>query len=474
VASDPPTPEEGAIKRVVILGAGLAGLAAAQALSEAGLRVLVLERKSVAGGRASSFVAQDSEEEVDNCQHVLMRCCTNLLHFYQQSGVADRIRWFDRLTFLEPSGRRSVLRGSRLPAPFHLFPSFFRSRFLSRADKQAIARAMMAMLKREGDSASQSMTALDWLLSQRQTPRAIDRFWRVILVSALNEEPERCAAAYAWQIFRLGFLGHRRAFEMGVPAVPLRDLYDPCVERIHASGGEVRFRQLVRAIDTGMNGHVTGARLDDGTLVPADYVISAVPFEAVPGLLPESWADHALFRSCRQLEASPISAVHLWFDRQVTSMEHAVLLDRTLQWMFNKTRNYERSADAGSYLGLVVSASRDWLSRPRREILATAEREVRESFPAAREARLVKSAVIKEARATFSATPSADGLRPPAETPLRGFYLAGDWVQTGWPATMEGAVRSGYHAAERILAAEKRPARVLQPDLPWESVLGKA
>ena len=158
----------------------------------------------------------------------------------------------------------------------------------------------------------------------------------------------------------------------------------------------------------------------------------------------------------------------------MTALDHAVLLDRPIQWMFNKTRNYGRAENDGSYLGLVVSASREWLRQPRREILACAEQEVREAFPQAAGARVVKSAVIKEARATFSATPGIDALRPEPETPLPGLLLAGDWVRTGWPATMEGAVRSGYQAAERILAAEGRPVSLVQPDLPWESVVGRA
>lgn len=455
----------------MILGAGLAGLAAAAALQDAGFQVTLFERKSIPGGRASSFPAQESGEEVDNCQHVLMRCCTNLWHFYGGVGVQERIRWYDSLTFLEPGGRASVLRGSRLPAPFHLLPSFFRARFLDRRDKLGIARALMRMLRPGLDKGLEERTAAEWFRALGQTRRALERFWGPVLVSALNEEVERCSAAYARQIFRLGFLAHPKAYEMGVPAVPLRELYEPAVRSIEAKGGTVRFRQAARALEMNGGGRVAGVRLADGSLAPADYVVSALPFEAVPEILPGQWGEHAFFAGCRRLEGSPISAVHLWFDRDVTPLDHAVLLDRPIQWMFNKTRNYGR-ADGGSYLGLVVSASRDWLRRPRGDILDIAEREVRQAFPGAAEASVVKSAVIKEARATFSAVPGVDDLRPTTETPLPGFLLAGDWVRTGWPATMEGAVRSGYQAAEQILAAEGRPARLLQPDLPWTSVVG--
>jgi zeta-carotene desaturase len=456
----------------VILGAGLAGLAAGMTLADAGFAVTVLERKSIPGGRASSFFAQDSGEEVDNCQHVLMGCCTNLQDFYRRAGVEERIRWHHRLSFLEPNGRISVLHASRLPAPFHLLPSFFRARFLGPSDKRAVASALMRML-RPAQARLEGMTALAWLQEQRQTTPAIERFWRVVLVSALNEELERCSAAYARQIFRLGFLANRRAYEMGIPAVPLSDLYDPCVRRIQAAGGEVHFRQVARALELDPAGAVRGVRVNDGEPVPADYVVSALSFEAVPGLLPGAWAEHPHFQGCARLEPSPISAVHLWYDREVTAMDHAVLLDRPVQWMFNKTRNYSRE-NGSSYLGCVVSASREWLSWPRGRIVETTEQEIRAAFPAAAPATLLRSAVIKEARATFSASPGVDALRPAPATPIPRFYLAGDWVRTGWPPTMEGAVRSGYQAAEQILAAEGRPQRFLLPELAWESMVGSA
>lgn len=451
----------------MVIGAGLAGLAAATALVERGFSVQVLERKSIPGGRASSYDAQDTGETVDNCQHILMRCCTNLWQFYGRAGVQDRIRWIDRLTFLEPNGRRSVLGGSRLPAPFHLMPSFFRLSFLGPADKWAVANALMGMLRSTGPKPDCSM--LDWLRATRQTPRAISRFWAPILVSALNEEPKRCSARYAFKIFREGFLAHPHAFEMGVPQVPLRDLYGPCVQQLQEAGGEVRFRSVVRRIRT-ENDRVTGVELDGETL-PADYVVSAVSFDVMANLLPGAEAD-PFFSRFPRIESSPISGVHLWWDREVTDMGHAALLDRQVQWMFNKTQDFTRGAK-GTYMGLVVSASRDWLRRSRGEILEIAEREIRESFPGTRGASVVKSAIIKEARATYSVTPGIDDLRPTTETPVRSLYLAGDWVQNGWPSTMEAAVRSGYRAAESILTAEQRPARVLVPDLPVTALVGK-
>ena len=461
-----PRREGTAIKRVAVIGAGLAGLAAASALAERGFRVTLLERKSIPGGRASSYDAQDTGETVDNCQHILMRCCTNLWQFYGRAGIQEKIRWTGRLHFLEPNGRQSVLQGSRLPAPFHLMPAFFRLRFLGPADKWGVANGLMGMLRSAGPKADAPM--IDWLHATRQTHLAIERFWRPILVSALNEEPERCSARYAFQIFRQGFLAHPQAYEMGVPRVPLRELYGPCVESLRKQGAEVRFRSVVRRIAC-EGGRITGVELD-GETVPADYVVSAVDWDVAREILPGALGEGSS-RRWEGMEPSPISAVHLWWDRPVTEMESAALLDRQVQWMFNKTRDFGRG-DGGTYMGLVVSASRDWLPRGRREILEIAEREVRESFPGTRGAQVVKSAVIKEAKATYSPAPGIDDLRPEPETPLPNLFLAGDWVRNGWPATMEAAVRSGYIAAERVLAAEGQAEAVLAPELPWQALLG--
>ncbi len=425
----------------------------------------LLEGKSIPGGRASSYEAQDTGEPVDNCQHVLMGCCTNLLQFYEHAGVRDRIAWIDAIRFLATDGNHSVLRASRLPAPFHLMPSFFRLGFLSASDKVAIGSALFSLL---APAPPRDEPLAAWLTRRRQPHRAISRFWRPIVVSALNEEPERCSFLMARKIFREGFLSHPRAYEMGIPRVPLLDLYRPCVAAIEAGGGTVRFRARARGLRL-ERGMATGVATTDG-VVDADYVISTLPWDAAGEVLGPA-AGVAVGRAAAELQPSPISAVHLWWDREVTTMPHAALLDREVQWMFNKTSDYAR--DGGTHMGLVVSASRDWLPRGRREILALAEAEMRAAFPGTAGASVRHSALIKEARATFSPAPGVDAIRPGPDTALPNLFIGGDWTRTGWPSTMEGAVRGGLLAAEGVLAAEGRPETLLAPDLPWLSRLGR-
>lgn len=445
------------MKRVAVIGGGLAGLAAAVRLAEEEFAVTVYERRAVLGGRASSSPAVDAEEAVDNCQHVLMRCCTALWDFYGRIGVQPLIRFSERVTFRDLAGQTSLLSGAPLPAPLHLLPSFLGFRALGMHDKVAIGRALAAiMLNRTGKEAEEQ-PASEWLRRQGQTARALSAFWRPILVSALNEEPERIAARHVFQLMREGFLGDRHAFEIGVPTVPLSQLYSEPVPRYLAKRhSEVRLRTRTERIRLEA-GRAVGVTLAEGEAQAADYVVAAVPWHALPGLLPGVLVEREpYFGDARRLEGSPITAVHLWFDRPIAVPEHCVLLDREVQWVFDKS-----TPGGNAYLGLVVSASHDWLTRSRADILARAQRDLEAALPAVRGAAVVRSAVIKEPNATFSPGPGTERWRPGPVSPVPGLFIAGDWTRTGWPATMEGAVRSGYACAEAILAAENRPRRLI-------------
>ena len=437
---------------VTIAGGGLAGLAAAAALGEAGFDVELLEARGFLGGRATSYPVTPSDpdsEVIDNCQHVLLRCCVNLLDFYRRLGVADRVRFHREFYFLEPGGRLSTLRRGALPAPLHFAGSFARMRFLSLADKAAIARGLLNLRWEHGRRNDlDRITMLDWLREKRQTAPAIERFWRQVLVSAVNEELDRMAAIHGFQVFRLGFLARSDSYEMGVPAVPLGQLYD--IEAWRRVGRvALRLRTAVESIPVAA-GRAAGMRTEGG-LRTADYYIAALPLDRLavvaPGLdLDMSWLEH-----------SPITGIHLWFDRKITGLPHAILLDRTLQWMFNKSE--------GRYLQLVVSASRSLLEMGRAEVIELALRELAEFFPAVHGAKLERAHVVKEVKATYSAKPGLETLRPGNQSRAENLFLAGDWTQSGWPATMEGAVRSGYLAAEAVTRAAGCPARFLLPDI---------
>ncbi|HYN16250.1 MAG TPA: hydroxysqualene dehydroxylase HpnE [Terriglobales bacterium] len=443
---------------VAIAGGGLAGLAAGCALADAGFRVTLVEKRPFVGGRASSYEHPGTGEVVDNCQHVLLGCCTNLIDLYRRIGVEDKIRWYDRLNFIEPGGRRSEISPSWLPPPFHTAPSFLKASSLGLGDKLAIARTMMSIAQRLPPDTGE--TFMQWLKRHGQTERAIERFWKVVLVSALNEDLERMSVYYAAQVFREAFLKSREGGRMGVPRVPLTELYGAAAEYIRGSGGEVRLRAQVesfRAEPAGVRLCVNGAEM------ACDFTVLAVPFDALARLLPESAAAGPLAEMIAHFETSPITGIHLWFDREITDLDHAVLLDRTIQWMFHKSRLLGR--EGPSYVELVVSSSKALVEKPRGEIIEMALGELGEFFPATREAKLVKATVIKEVHATYSALPGSDAYRPPAVTGWPRVFLAGDWTRTGWPATMEGAVRSGYLAAEAVSQSAGGRAKLMVGDL---------
>jgi len=439
-------------------------MSAACALAEAGLRVQLVERRGYLGGRASSYRHPGVDEVIDNCQHVLFGCCTNLIGFYRRIGVADRIHWTRTMTMIEPGGQRSVLGPSWLPAPLHGLPSLLRAKAFTREDKKAIMRAFSTVLRTHPKDCSMQ----SWLRQNGQTAGAINRFWRLVIASALNADLDEIALPYAAKVIRELFLNSAEAGAMGMSTVPLSDLYAGAAQFLRGRGGEVVF-----------NAGVESAQWDEETsqwtlatragALAADYLVLAVPFEAMAKLLPQMPpADgvEALAQKIEQHVHGPICSVHLWFDRQVTELDHAVLLDREIHWMYNKSRLQPVREARGSYLELVVSASHKFAALTREEAIDLALRELGEFFPAVKEAKLEKAALVKEVRATFGVPPGIDRFRPDAESaPWPNCVLAGDWTSTGWPSTMESAARSGHLAAEAICAAIGEPRKILNPDL---------
>jgi zeta-carotene desaturase len=477
---------------VAIAGGGLAGLAAACALADSGFRVTLFERRPYLGGRASSYEHPGTGEVIDNCQHVLFRVCTNLVEFYRRIGVEDKIRWYEDMTFIEPGGRTSVMHASPLPAPLHTAPSFLAFPFLNAKDKLVISRAIAALTLTAQPDTGQSF--MDWCRRHAQTDNAIERFWKPILVSALSEDLDLISISAAAQVVRESMKSPAARY-MGVPNIPLTDLYNQAGDYIRARGGEIKFRNSLESFSPSSSQvQIRVAGREDGDMESAfDYLVVTLPFEALDRVLPATPESVPLREKLTHFESSPITGIHLWFDRQISDLDHAVLLDRTIQWMFHKSRlltkrsvgaqdreghdlsraikapmdNRALAAEVPSYIELVVSSSKSLIDKSRSEIVDLAVKEVREFFPAARAANLVKSTVIKEVRATYAPRPGIDAYRPSQSTAWPRVFLAGDWTATGWPATMEGAVRSGYLAAEAIMRAVGMNAkRFLSADLP--------
>ncbi|QDV21025.1 15-cis-phytoene desaturase [Gimesia panareensis] len=457
----------------VIVGGGLAGLACAAALAERGKTVTLLESRPRLGGRASSFEDQQSQTLIDNCQHVSMGCCHEFNRFCQTVGIADSFERAEQLFFIGPDRTGTRFKINRfaasplLPTPLHLFPAFARLSYLSFREKRELAHGLKQLAHTRVNPEDEP-TMADWLKAHGQSQTVIDRFWNVVLVSALSEDLERISLSHARKVFVDGFLRARNSWQVLIPTTPLEDLYGTTISNwlIHR-GAEIRLKTGVKQIRI-TDGKVTGVELRDGTQLDADRVVLAVPHQRVLDLLPTEFPGRAELSRIEQLEAAPITSVHLWFDREITPLPHAVFVDCLSQWMFNRTQLMQQESNGRWYYQIVISASHQLTAAGRQgrsqdEIIQEVISELTRIWPATAEAQLLHSRMLTEHHAVFSVQPGVDQLRPAQRTRAGGLYLAGDWTSTGWPATMEGAVRSGLLAAEAVLDDLGQPESLLLP-----------
>ncbi len=445
------------MRRAAIIGGGLAGIAAAIRLAQAGVQPIVIETRRKLGGRATSFVDPRTDEVLDNCQHVLMGCCTNLLDLYDKLGVLGAIEWHTKFYWTAGRGVIDAMKPGWMPAPFHLTSSFMKLSWLTKADRKAIARAMWKLIRCGYDERRQwaSRTFGDFLRACHQPASAVERFWNVVIVSACNLDVERIAAPLAIQVFQEGFLANKWSCAMGLPTVPLWELYRSAETIIAGAGGELRLGESAKAI--AFDGtRVTGVVTDEG-VVDASAVISTVPPDRL-----EKLASDALRRADARLqrldafEFSPILGVHLFFESRVMELPHLTLVGHDTQWLFNKGFDAETGMQ---HLHAVISAADEWMPLTEEAIGERVLRDIHSVLPGSRGIEPKAIRAVKEKRATPSLTPEAHAMRPPAAPRMIGssgagvanLFLAGDWVDTGWPATMEGAVRSGYAAAAAML-----------------------
>ncbi len=476
------TDSQSPIPDVIIAGGGLAGLAAAWKFATAGKHVVLLEARRKLGGRAASFIDPETGEVIDHCQHVAMGCCTEFLGFMRSLGLSHLLGVEKELYFIDERGRQSTFRPNRWRPPLHLLPAFRRLKHLTLVEKWKIARAVR---KLAAFNASTTMDFAAWLKKVGQTERIIERFWQPVLVSALSESLDRIDVGHARKVFVDGFMSDCDAWKMHLPNVPLSTLYDHIQHALKELGVVFRMESRVTEIGESQSPASDGTllrtlQIQSGEAIQARHIVLAVPCWQVSALLPAVWRDAPEVRMLEQIETAPITSVHLWYDRPITDLPHCVLTSRTSQWLFRRptastpsppqsTREFESNVDCGgegrgegpsidahhnreTLYQVVISNSRNLLDRPASEIAGIVEGELRNTFPVAREARLIRSKVITERRAVFSPTPGIEALRPSQVTPWPGVFWCGDWTATGWPSTMEGAIRSGKLAAEHLLA----------------------
>jgi len=432
---------------VAVVGGGFAGLAAAVRLARAGARVTLLERRPFLGGRAYSFADPVTGDVVDNGPHALMGAYTEALDFLREIGAAGKVRMQRRLrvTLADPVLGTGAVAAPPVPGPLQGAAALLRYRLLSPADRvRLLAGAVRLAVRGEGWHGT---TVAEALARLGQSAEARARFWHPLAIATLNEVPEAAAAAPFAAVVRRAFFAGARAARFVLPAAPLSDVYTTDARRVvEEAGGRVLSGATV--VTLALDGdRVRAVVLRDGRHVPADAVVLAVPCGALLRLLPPALVQASPFRSLHALGSSPIVSVHLWLDRPVGwDSPFLGLLGGRAQWLF---------ACAPGRIASVTSGARFWDDAPDEAIVSEVLSDARAVLPVLGGTTVRRSLVVRERHATLSLTPAADAVRPEAETPLANLFLAGDWVRTGLPATIEGAVQSGRRAASLALAAAR-------------------
>jgi len=441
------------MKHVAVIGGGFAGLSSAAYLADAGLRVTLVEQHPRLGGRAWSFRDPATGSEVDNGQHLFMRCYGQTRNFLDLIGTSDRLRFQPglRLDFHDARRGRGVLRvPGWLPSPLNLLVGFARYRFVGWADLLGLRHlSHVAHLPPESD-----ISARSWLAQCRQSSQMCKAFWHPLCISALNRSPEHARADHLAAVVRQAFLGRGDGAEIGWSGVGLSSLYTGAAHRfVERRGGALRTRTRATGLSaTGEGRVVVGLR--GGQHLEADACVCAVPPPALAKLVDDTWSTR-LRRALAKPVASPIVSVNLWLDRTVLPGPLVGLLGARVHWAFSRNALLESGSKyPGEHVALVTSAAVELAGMSRHDLESMALSELRRAFPAARDARVLRQLVVRERHATYSLPP---GSRPlPPQPPCPGVYLAGDWTDTGLPATIEGAVLSGRRAADRVLSHLKR------------------
>ena len=444
--------------RIIVIGGGLAGIAAACDLADAGQPVTLIEARPFLGGKTWSFRDDHTGMTVDNGQHVFLGCCTAYLQLLERLGIEQHTRLQTRLCvpILDGKHRPSALNEARLPlpAPLHLLPSFLRLPMLSWQEKLRAGRTLLAIrsARQRGRIVYDMMSFADWLQARGESPRAITYLWNLITLATINEDCERASAGLALMVFQEGLLRRSNGGRIGYATVGLSDLICQAATRyLLARGAFIQLGCRAASLEV-KDERLTGVRLVDGELIPASQVIVALPHYLLASLLPEAYRGHPFFARAARLGTSPIVGVNLWVDRIIMREPLAAIVGkRDTYWVFDKGTLLGENSAGGQYLTISISGAHRHLDQSREQIIGQVREELEAVFPALREAQITHALVIKERQATFSAVPGSLANRLPTQTPLAGLYLAGAWTDTGWPATMEGAIRSGQAAAQAVI-----------------------
>ena len=458
--------ELGKKAEVIIIGGGIAGVSAAIRLLDNGYSVNIIESRKFLGGRSFSFRDKETGIELDNGQHVITKACSMYLDLCERLGILNRWQLQDdfHLRVYDRFKKIGTLKSSPLPAPFHLAPSFFTYGHLNFREKMGICAALYKAKRTNRDSHEfERLLFVEWLVRNKQTPRSIEFFWNLLVMPILNDRVEYVSTRMALMAIQEGLLKFRHNADIGYPVEPLSYMMAKWGVEYFANQDS---RLTLSTTVTGLkirDGSIKTVELKDGTELDSPILISAIPVDNLLKILPRSSLSIPYFKRLEGLQNSPIVNIHFWYDRKVMDSEFCVFVDTALQWVFNKNDKdrilisginevaSNRANTVSQHICISLSAAWEYIDQSKEDLIRQFRNEMSISFPVARRATVIKAFVIKQRKATFRCLPGSGDIRPASQTPYNNLFLAGDWTDTGWPSTMESAVRSGYNAAQAII-----------------------
>jgi squalene-associated FAD-dependent desaturase len=442
-------------------------MAAAWRLSSLGHPVTVVERRPYLGGRAYSFVDKETGCQLDNGQHVFLGCCTSYIRFLDEIGTLGQTyrQRFLRIEVRNGPSRRGVLKALPLPPPLHLLPSFLRYPHIGWWEKLRAVPVLLwlwrASFRKRPELEMESF--YDWLRRHGQSERSIDNFWDLIIIPTLNDSSRHASAAMGFMVFQDGLLRDSHGADVGYARTGLSEVMGTAMEeRLRERGANLLLGRTVSRLLTNDTSAVTGVELAGGERLKADWYVSALTSDVLMEVLPPALREQPQFAPAAEHTWSPIVDLHIWYDRPVADFDFAAFVESPVQWVFNKSRITDQEERSEQYLCVSLSGAWEFWPLSKQELQELFTKELQRVLPKAKEANVTRFLVVKEQKATFRSLPGVSAFRLPSKTPLANLFLAGDWTDTGWPSTMEGAVRSGETAAESVRTAQQAETQASQ------------